>query len=251
LEFLVEPKDLNINYIIACYFGQRRTKTAKSPEDFLEMHLKWLQENQIALGRVTVVINAEDISQATCAANLVAKYKPYYTDLRFFVRRNIGHSYGAWSDAIETNLDNDEHFSHYFLIEDDYLPNDPKFIDYFLSKFIGNVAYVCQLILPPQPGIIRHASISNGLLHGAAASGMRRIGERVFVIHPSIDYKDAEVNQVRFLDNLFEHGFDMNDVSDITSIEFVEKSARTDWRLKTMYFGDQSKPLIIKPIIEL
>jgi len=247
----MSDKGLNINYIIACYLGQRRTKTAKSPEDFLKMHLNWLQENKIDLGRVTVVINSEDLNQAKCAANIVAEYKPYYTDLRFFVRMNVGHSYGAWSDAIEACMDKDEHFSHYFLIEDDYLPNDVKFIDYFLSKFVGNVAYVCQLILPPQPGIVRHASISNGLLHGVAVSGMRKMGEQVFTIFPSIDYRDAEVNQVSFLNNLFEHGFDMNDVSDITSIEFVEKSSRTGGRLKTMYFGDQSKPLIIKPIVEL
>lgn len=215
----------NTNYVVVFYLGKRRSNAVTDKSLLIDKHLNYLSDNNIPLSRVTVVINTDKKEDVFTAGNRLAKFKDYYTELKVIIRPNVGHSYGGWSDAVNSCLEKGEKFKYYFLSEDDYLPGRTDFIDILASRMDIDTAYVCQKTTKwlGKP----HAAGSNGLLSGDLAKRIYNRYKSALKIYPSILYCEAEDNQVHFLDNFTKSGFKIRDISDICSVPFLCEGADT------------------------
>ena len=213
----------SINYMPVFYLGKRRSG---QPACQVEEHLDYLQKHRCPVDKVTLILNADKSSQVVEFSKLVGKYKPYYTDLKVIVRENQGFSYGGWHSGVNSSLAAGESYD-YFLIEDDYIPNSPDFLDIFYSKLDDKTSYVCLKVLDTngQP----HPAHSIGLLNGAAARKAYSVGASPVLYEPSPwGYAAGEYNQVHFLDDLNRLGYGITDIADRYSVPFesIDKSIR-------------------------
>lgn len=244
-----------INYIVAVWLGDRRLKTVSDPEVFLHRHLSFLRDNKIAVDRVTIALAAETPEQVKKARDILRQYRPYYTELRLVVRDNYGLSYGGWNDIVNQCIENDEGFTHYFLLEDDYVPTHPEFLDLYLSKMTDGVGYVCQKLshaaLSGLFGTQVHAGISCGLLSGEAAEkAYEEYGTSLCII-PTENYDWYSVQmQVHFLDFISKSGYKITDTAKESSCHFVRVDIDNPRGWKLAEFADPTKPRYIEPIIE-
>lgn len=220
------------------------------------------------IDRVTLVINADTGEEVQRFLKAVRSYKPFTHEVKVMVRPNIGFSYGGWASAVNACIENDEGFTHYFLIEDDYVPCEPNFIDVFNSKMIDGIGYVCQKLShegwKQLFGIQTHAGASCGLLLGEAAEkAYEKYGSALMAVDAN-EYNDALLqSQVHFLDFVTELGYGIADVADKSSAPFLhnynelagpnlkkygtEEGKRRGWFI--VKWGDPKMPSIIEPVI--
>lgn len=238
-----------INYVVACYLGPRRS-TGPAGEVFIKRHLEYLEENNVPLSRVSVVLSADNSEQVVRAQPSMKKVKDYYTDIKLFIRHNVSYSYGAWSDTINSSIQNGEDIDYFFLIEDDYLPARPDFLDILMSRLDEETAFVCQKVFeqPSVGGVSTHAAVSNGMLSGRLAKNVYEQFESVFEIVPAYNYPQAERNQVNFLNNISSAGYKFTDVSDECSVHFLEHKVGGDPIIKII--DEDSGPPLLLPITE-
>lgn len=234
------------NYIVVLYMGHRRTSNVSAPLVMLHKHLDFLQQNKIPLQRVTVVVNCEQDADFAALADTITYYDNYYVDLKVRMRHNSGFSYGGWNDTINACIEEGDDFTEYFLIEDDYVPVVHDFLDIFRSRMIDNVAFVCQKVFYNTHGVYKHAAISNGLLAAPAALRSYNIYGSALSVLPAKTYADAEWNQVHFLELIQEVGFDMTDISDIASVEFLSRQNSGYVKIE---HGNATKPAVLEPIV--
>lgn len=236
-----------VNYIVACYLGERRTPGPPG-EVFIKRHLDYLQDKNVPVSRVSIVVSTDSAEDANRALNAVKKYDGYYTNLKFFIRRNVSYSYGAWNDTVNDSIRNLENFDYFFLVEDDYLPARDDFLKILIDRLNDKTAYVCQKVYDAQPGgFQRHASASSGMLHGVLAKEVYGKFDSVFDIKPAINYPQAETNQVNFLNYIRDSGYNFSDISDISGIHFLENLQGSGARIKTV--DELNGPPLLLPIM--
>ena len=222
-----------INYIVSIYCGKRRAYDIY-PIKFIEEQIKFLLSKPKYIKYATFVFNQSnnlivENSIKEKILNLDTNIK-----MKYISRPNLDFSYGAWETGLLHYIDNEE-ISHSFLIEDDYIPNRPDFLDFYLKKDSDNVSYVASLWRE------NHASISNGLIRQKKLKinkeghlfCLRRDGNN--------NYQSAgHFNQRNYLKFIEGKGVDMLDVG---HNEYYEP-------IKNIYlkYGDTTQPLIIKSI---
>jgi hypothetical protein len=236
-----------INYIIAGYIGRRRSG-GPAGELLIKRHLDYLQKNNVRVDRISVVISADNEVNARLGLKVINSYTNYYTEIKTFVRHNVGFSYAAWNDAINQSLERGDDFDYYFLIEDDYIPARSDFIDVFVSKLNGQTAFACQKVFDAMPGgFQRHAAVSNGVLDARAARIIHNQFGVVFDIEPAVNYPQAERNQVQFLNNVIKSGYKFSDTSDVASIHYLDNPGGNGQFIKIM--NEDSGPPLLLPIV--
>jgi len=257
-----------INYIVACYLGNRRVNAVSDATVLIDRHLSYLRDNNIEVDRVTLVLNSDDRDEELRFLETVKKYKPYYTDLRVVLRENKGLSYRSWELTVNNCIENDEGFTHYFLMEDDYVPARPDFIEIYKSRMADDVGYVCMAISNNKvfEGKI-HAGMAVGMLRGQAAEeAYWKWGTALRTYDPGesgdgYGFKSL-VSQADFLDFVTERGYEIAGVQDLGSTLFLHNVAgmlfKTVEEQKEMNsrswflaeYGDPEKPRIFEPVIE-
>jgi hypothetical protein len=192
------------------------------------------------------------------------------------VRPNTGFSYAAWNDAINQCVENREDFSHYMLMEDDYIPARSDFLDVFLSKMDDNVGFVCHKLSHEALSAIFttqiHAGISNGLLLGQAArEAYETYGSALCMYkHNNAEYDWSSIQlQIHFLDFVTKSGYTITDPADISSAPFLHNfdagtganallSKSNDLTYQTakergwflMEWANPKAPRLLEPVIE-
>jgi hypothetical protein len=194
--------------------------------------------------KVSVVINADTPEQVAEARAVVAEYQPYYTTLKLYARRNVGHSYGGWADTIDNCIWSGEHYDYFFLVEDDYIPARADFLQVFTSSMDEGVGYICQKVETRTAK--RHAGMSAGLLPWEPARKAYSKNSSAFKIVPSINYFEAEINQIHFLDNITDLQYRIVDVSDKCSTVYVEKDK--DGNKNYIEYGNADLPATLAPL---
>jgi hypothetical protein len=218
------------NYIVAFYGGLRRHYGIYSPiREFLVKHIEFLKTSPKGITHATFVFNEsnhpeeEDILVSLENLNLPMTYS--------VVRRpNEGLSYGAWGDIIHETRNK---FEYSFLIEDDYIPVQNDFLDYFKSKITEKSIFVSSLFRDD------HAAIANGLFNNRLSNP-----DRIFSNVTGTGYQVGNTAQKRFLEEYQSQDFIFPDIVDIGYTEF-----RDDNKVINLY-GDINKPLLIQPIIK-
>jgi hypothetical protein len=177
-----------------------------------------------AITDVLFVVNSPDevADRGRMAQALVEASEGAQRTCRVLIRPNDGYSYGAWNAGV-MELVHESH-SHYFLIEDDYVPRGPGFLDPFLGRMTNDVGFVCQRF-ERAPGVLPpHAAVSNGLLLGDAARLVHRRFGTIFSIYDlplgARDWSMGCENQVTFLALIHDAGFAADDIADECSIPF-------------------------------
>lgn len=165
------------------------------------------------------------------------------------VRPNTGYSYGAWEYGVQRALAGPEEYA--FLIEDDYVPAVPNFLDPFLAESSARVGFVAQQ-LEALPGHIApvHAAVSNGLLALGCARVTLDMFGRIFAIYPFAmrggDHILGTENQVTFLALAEAAGFCISDVADSCSIPYHDTPTNG-----IRERGQASKPAPLVPVSTL
>jgi hypothetical protein len=129
---------LSVNYVIACWSGMRRVNPRRYVEDrpvFIRMHFERLSKLRHGLDQVTVIVSKNPDEPAS--------YRDFLSHLPERVGRakvvimerpNVGYSYGAYSDVFARY---GEGFTHYLLMEDDYLFTTDGFDSEMLQTMSG------------------------------------------------------------------------------------------------------------------
>lgn len=214
---------MRTNYIIANYIGPNRqyplykSLFETDPLFFYKKHLDFFTRNNLPDISCTFVFNDDVDSLLKDKINDLNRDKH-----EVIFRSNAGFSYGIWNDTVIKNLDQ---YDAFFLIEDDYLPSTDKFLTGFKQKITSKVAFVCSLVelatherfshsVPATQAPFRFPSISNGLLLASACRVVMSKYGTLFRINDRSDYWSAYTNQIYFLKNFNDIGYDVVDTTD-------------------------------------
>ena len=222
-----EPR---IAYVVASYFGLRPRADAVGDQlaarvASLMRHVERLQEiDAPAITDVLFVVNSDDPDRDRDALGAVvdAAASGGCLPVSLLCRPNRGYSYGAWQAGVQSLLASDR--SHFFLIEDDYLPAVDRFYEAFLGAMDDRTAFVCQSFAHFPGTNPPNADVSNGLLSAAAARlAQERFGQVFGICDLPLDAGDYDVgcqNQVTYLSLLTDIGFSVGDITHGYSVPF-------------------------------
>ena len=227
-----EPKEpFDCAYVVACFEGRRpNVDTTYHLDASIDRHLGALAEydtsDAVRISKVLFVVNQAGV-ETVSEENLHRGGR----DVTIVRRPNNGYSYGAWAHAVEILLERSAPHSHAFLIEDDYLPSIPGFLEAFLDR-PSNAGFVAQK-LAAIPGVApNHAATSNGLLDLAAARRTKEIFGTPFMYYPfeltADDYTLGCENPIAFFSLLELAGFPLDDISDRWSVPHLSNGVITE-----------------------
>lgn len=216
----------SVNYIVACYAGARRHYGDKTPiVELVTKQLQFLQMQPKYVEQATFVFNKSNNAEENTAIQLCVNAK-----CNVVIRDNQAVSYGAWQQALHAY----QTCTHSFLIEDDYIPVDVNFLDYFFDMETENVKFVASLY---DRG---HAAIANGLIATKNVEACLKNNKQLFDLKLDNSYAGGSYyNQINFLNNM------QGEIVDVTSIAYTEF---LDAGRNIMQYRNNSLPLIIKPI---
>lgn len=160
---------MKINYFLASWSGQRRLGVGA--ENYLRAHLKKLSSLKHNLAQISIGCPANpDMSDNYRDFLEQLESLPDGTPIVVYHTPNEGMSYGQYSYMFEQCRDQ---FTHYILIEDDYVPCvdcfDTTLVEWFDKLYASeNCGYLCGLVLNKKGrfGIgcqFPHAAVSNGI----------------------------------------------------------------------------------------
>ena len=149
---------MGVNYVIACWTGARRADDRRAVRDrtfMIRHHIAALESANHSLEQITIVL-AEGGDEKADAFIKGLKFIGD-TPVVVLVRENTGYSYASWNHAFETYK---ERFTHYIIVEDDYMPWVHNFDTILVEHADRENTYVCGL--EARRGKL--ASISNGII---------------------------------------------------------------------------------------
>lgn len=231
------------DYIVCFYFGKRRVKTTNSlllldRYFFVKKHLDFIKNNETVLNdinNVIFVINDSNDEDLESVKNIKNEY-PFSDKIIIIGRDNSNYSYGGWNESLIHQINLNTPSSHAFLCEDDYVPCDENFHKKFIEFFNPDIIYVCQLY------INNHAAISNGFIDYNKIKKYYKDNKKLFVLYNNNDYRGAEINQIKFLNNF--KNFKCIDITD----KYHSKFLKFDNSVVT--YGNETGKELIKPIFE-
>jgi RimJ/RimL family protein N-acetyltransferase len=238
-------KNYDVCYVISLFFGNRRNTNQPFYDEnricFLEKHIEFLSNLKHNLKKIIFNINLEDgdYENVNKALKIIPKnIKNSEVEVR--LRKNIGMSYGAWSDCFLENKDKYDYFifneDDYFFVIDDF---DKILVDKFNDK--GDAGYLC--------GIIIERNDINQPLHSAHSTGIssNEVLSKVFEKYGELphsksnNYEDVETNsQVKQTNVMIEMGYKLYDLRDEFKINF-------DYTGNITQFFSQNNKIILEP----
>jgi hypothetical protein len=207
-------KDININYVVALYFGARKmpgvnNMLRKDPYSVAKAHLHALNTLDIpAVKKATFVVSEYKHDVDKGILKVIDEYQSKIP-IEVVFRKNLGYSYSAWNDVVNSEIDICDSNDYFFLFEDDYVANEDYFYQDYLDKLKDNVGYVCQ-----DKGEF-HARLGNGIISADIAKKIKESQGSVFFIpHQNDDYDGAILNQYHFLDSVKKAGYSLAGMED-------------------------------------
>lgn len=231
----------SIDYIVGFYFGKRRYWRHYSEENyqerkyiFLQKQVEFIKNNSHLFNNILFVVN-EDIEGED---REIVKETINGTRIQVLYRPNIDYSYGSWQYGLNSLIQLHKESKYAFLVEDDYLPTDDKFLEPFLDKMDDRTIYVCQLYRA------NHPAISNGLFNTKLAK-TKYNGRVYFQLGEGKDYGRCINNQKQFLDNY--DMFKKDHIDDTCTSPFLEVYPEF---IKMVTFGKPNSYIPLEPIFK-
>lgn len=242
---------IKVNYIAAFYIGPNRTfpyyqeAFKNDPLCFVRKHIEF-SEYAENISKFSFVFN-DDIDDILKEEILTLSQG---RNIEVIFRSNQGYSYGAWDEVIKRNLND---YDYFFLIEDDYLPNYTTFVLPFVERLKDNVAYACSLVveisnkidkmIPEDLGKFKHPSISNGMISAKACKDILKKYGVLFRLQEGATKEIGYWNQIYFLKNFTDSGYDIVDTTDAFSSPYLNTSTGA-----VKLFGNTEYPPLLFPI---
>ena len=235
-----------VNYIVALYPGERRSYEAgvNSPVfDFLKKHFQFLESKPEHISAATFALSStNDTEVDQKLISMVDDFKKRNKLKCFcYLVKNEYASYGAWNKAILKNSEY-KNFTHSFLIEDDYIPVQSDFIDFFLKALNKEKHHKFAASLYTD----NHASISNGLLDNSIIPTVLKDNSNIFFLEKSATATGFwsggyfEYVQKTYLDFIKKHG-SITDICDIAHTIFYKTG-------RYIKYGNIDKKVLIEPL---
>ena len=209
---------MNIHYIVAVYLGNHGSPLVnsllqKDKHHFVKRHLECLTKFKVDdITKVTFVVNQHE-DQNDFELLKITQESSLQIPIEVIFRENTGYSYAGWNKVVTDSIKNNELFDYYFLIEDDYLPNQDYFYQPFIDAVKENTAFVSQVWRT------NHAAISNGILVGKSAEEILKSYQTVFNVKTdNTSYYTGVYNQLNFLSYAKDLGMSFTDVCE-TSLQ--------------------------------
>ena len=224
-----------VNYVIAVYGGSRRSYGKPSPIDvFIREHIEFLLQYPLHIKYVTFVFNESDNPQEEeLKREIISKLSPSSLKCEILTKPNEGFSYGAWDYALHNFIENHD-ITHHFLIEDDYLPQQEDFLEYFLKCDSDDVKYVASMWKD------NHAALSSGLIRHGRVQSVFKEKKKIFEIAKGDKYIFAFSSQRNFLNNLPGRGVDVLGVGRMGYLHPLNNTIKRH--------GKEDSPILIDPI---
>lgn len=221
-----------VNYIVAIYGGKRRYYNNTPIDLFIDTHISFLKKLPKYINHVTFVFNKSDNPIET---ELISKCEEFIQTSTYdgcvIVRDNICGSYGAWNEAL---IKLHKKSTHSFLIEDDYIPVDNNFLEYFLKKDGDNISFVASY------SNNNHAAISNGLINNMRISETLDNHGVLFILIEDNEYGGGLYHtQYQYLQNI------KGNITDITDIGYTVFYTPE----KNINYTDDKLTKLIEPIL--
>lgn len=217
---------------------------------FAEKHIEFLSSYpNNDLEKIIFLVNQrpeDDVNEIQSFFDLKAKELKEKFDFTLTFRENKNISYGAWNDAICTDLQTTGKSEYYFCLEDDYIPSKNNFIYPFIEKCNEKTPYVCCKAVYDNHSVGAYASVSNGLFLKSACENVYKKNQSVFSLtnKDEYSYSDACSIQETFYRLFLEMGYDIIDIFDRYFIPFFESDTG---RIKKI--GNENNPTLIEPIL--
>jgi hypothetical protein len=228
-----------LRIVVASYLGARRSGACGYA--LLEAQLKIMEALRApAVDKVMMVVSGSFDAERMQPLLEQAARNPL---VEMLFRENGGFSYGGWDHAVTQSLLRDDYLGDYFLMEDDYCIVSPQFMDPFYRD--ARHAYVCQLLFDDP---VRHAAVSNGLLHGGVARNVLASTGTVFLLETGglSHYHAGEHIQKYYLKSIETycetHGIAfMSDASAYSRVLFYDQNIKA---LKHYGHADMPSPIV-------
>lgn len=237
-----------LSYSIAAYFGNRNTGHKYLLEDktyYVKKQIEHLKKCSIPISKIYIVCTfADDINQDEIF-EIIKNIQILDNRIHIFIRDNLGGSYCSW----QYSLWEDDGYSDYvFLVEDDYVIDDPNGISFLIENYIKpqpNLFYLCQLWSKTPyntfgDNIPEHAAMSCGIINNKIYDEYRKEYEIDFKVWYEKGYQTMWRNQSCFLENYRQLGFKFSDWTDRCSSYFPQSD---------MEYGKSDGIKILKSLI--
>lgn len=251
-------KETNIAYVINAWSGHRRhlhRKAITHREYYLTRHLARLAAIQHSLSRIIIMVPLHPHEPKTFTRYLreIECQLPIKTSIT--VRRcpNVATSYSSYTFAYEEFRDR---YTHYFLIEDDYMPAmdhfDRAFIDIMNREksstekgdrcgavFCSNTAWEIPNM---RPGVVvNFADISHGMVASEAMEKTNAAQRDSIYRKERFGIYDS-IHQARWTASFWDAGYIVRDVLSKYRVKFSHLG-------KTIWYGDKSNPVIVEAMV--
>ena len=214
-----------INYLIAAWHGDRRfDEQCPRPERstyYLEEQFKYLGTLEHQLRQITVIVPALEEAPDEYTEYLDAlPSRMGKTKIVVFPRQNIGISYGGFVEAARHYKAD---FSHFMLVEDDYVPVSNKFDTVFLDALTKNArqqkkkaGYVCSHMIKDCP------AHSVGLVTTEAMAAAHKGHVAIINKRRPAELEAAYCIQTEFAKPVIRNGYSFGHISDHYRVPFTD-----------------------------
>ena len=240
-------------YVCCVYFGDRRRTISDYEQDrlcFLKKQIETLNSFHHNLDLIVFSINIEPEHYAYMNQALkIIPSKIQNTPVEVFLRKNIGLSYGAYS---ETFMRHRQNFDYFVFNEDDYFFVENDWDAYLMTKYnsLPNSGYLCGVQRDEDPnwnGNRIHAGHSSGI---ASTRALSMVWEKYGCLphcSDSNEYASLEEVQKEFGHSFVKVGLRVYDVREEyqVAIARTEEDVEDVWR----WFSWNDKDLIVPAII--
>tara|TARA_R100000005_G_C4954203_1_gene173418 strand:- start:125 stop:850 length:726 start_codon:yes stop_codon:yes gene_type:complete len=228
---------MKTNLVKAFYFGERRKQIKETKTDkffFLKKQVEYLCKIKHNLDQITFVVNG-DIPDGYEQEILSLKEKFKFVTLS---RDNVGISYGAYSHAVDTFIDD---FDFFIFSEDDFIFCQNNFDRIYKEKFysIDNASMVAAVSQNHDGYHRKHASVS---IYGTS----KEILKRIISDHGKLPFLDKDLGlaygggQVYHTNLFFEYGEVLDHTKDFAIIFHDGEGYQK--------FGDDKNPCILSSV---
>lgn len=242
---------MSINYIVVMYIGKRgvtvegelgylqyEEKFKTDPLFFAKKHRDFLSKCENSkITKASFVFN-DDISE-DIKRMAIEEIKLSNMDYEVIFRKNNGYSYGAWNDVILKNIND---YDYFFMIEDDTIPLETNFYEYFVECCTLETPIVATYVNPNPPV---HAASSNSIVRADVCREILNKTGKLFFVNNSNALPDAWDTQTYFFKYFTENGYKMRDILDKYSTPHA-LNCRIN---QVVVFGNPNFPHNIVPII--
>ena len=228
---------MKTNLVKVFYFGERRKQIEESKTDkffFLKKQVEYLCKIKHDLDQITFVVNG-DIPDGYEQEVFALKEKFKLVTLS---RENVGISYGAYSHAVDTFIDD---FDFFIFSEDDFIFLQNNFDRIYKEKFysIDNASMVTAVSQNYDGHNPKHASVS---IYGTS----KEILKRIISDHGKLPFIDKDLGvaygggQVYQTNLFFEYGKVLDHTEDFCTIFHDTNGFK--------FLGDDKNPCLVTSV---